>query len=84
MLAYDLCERGLKLMNVFDSTVATELGRTMAAGFLLAAAIAAGAFFIFLCVQLYRVIMNLRSRQVRRISSTPREVKNSRQKLSET
>ena len=65
LFAFDVCERGVQLVNPFSSIWASDFGEKMALGFIILAGLSAGMFFMFICYMLYRVSMILSAKQVR-------------------
>jgi hypothetical protein len=65
LFIFDMCERGVQLRNPFYSIWDTDIGTNFAMGFIILAALSAGAFFLVLCYMIYRVFMTISEKQVR-------------------
>lgn len=59
LLLFDVCERGVQLVNPFYSIWVTNLGTQMALGFIILAGISACLYFVFLCYMIFRVFRNI-------------------------
>lgn len=59
LLIFDLCERGVQLVNPFYSIWATPTGTHFALSFVILAGISASMYFIFLCYMIWRVFKNI-------------------------
>ncbi len=63
LFLFDLWERALQLRSCFETIWASETGAAAGLAAYVAASLAAGAFFLFLCYKAYRVLMSLRQKQ---------------------
>lgn len=59
LLIFDLCERGVHLVNPFYSIWVTPLGTNLALTFVICAGLCAGIYFFFLCYMIWRVFKNI-------------------------
>lgn len=59
LLIFDLCERGVHLVNPFSSIWITPLGTNLALTFVICAGLCAGIYFLFLCYMIWRVFKNI-------------------------
>ncbi|CAG9767063.1 unnamed protein product [Ceutorhynchus assimilis] len=59
LLIFDLCERGMHLVNPFSSIWVTPLGTNLALTFVICAGLCAGIYFLFLCYMIWRVFKNI-------------------------
>ncbi|EFA07787.1 Protein wntless-like Protein [Tribolium castaneum] len=59
LLVFDLCERGIQLVNPFYSIWVTPVGTNLALSFIILAGISASMYFIFLCYMIWRVFKNI-------------------------
>ncbi|XP_030764596.1 protein wntless [Sitophilus oryzae] len=59
LLIFDLCERGVHLVNPFYSIWVTPLGTNLALTFVICAGLSAGIYFAFLCYMIWRVFKNI-------------------------
>ncbi|CAH1100624.1 unnamed protein product [Psylliodes chrysocephalus] len=59
LLIFDLCERGVQLVNPFYSIWVTPVGTNLALAFIILAGISAGLYFLFLCYMIWRVFKNI-------------------------
>lgn len=59
LLFFDLCERGVQLVNPFYSIWVTPIGTNLALSFIILAGISASLYFIFLCYMIWRVFKNI-------------------------
>lgn len=59
LLIFDLCERGVQLVNPFYSIWVTPIGTNLALTFIILAGISASMYFIFLCYMIWRVFRNI-------------------------
>ncbi|XP_023014483.2 wnt ligand secretion mediator [Leptinotarsa decemlineata] len=63
LLIFDLCERGVQLVNPFYSIWVTPVGTNLALSFIILAGISAGIYFIFLCSMIWRVFQNISTKR---------------------
>ncbi|KAK3749215.1 hypothetical protein QZH41_018268 [Actinostola sp. cb2023] len=63
LLVFDICERGYQLHNPFFSIWATKLGSDIAYGFIISATVCACVYFLFLCVMVVKVFLNIRGKK---------------------
>ncbi|XP_050298896.1 protein wntless [Anthonomus grandis grandis] len=59
LLIFDLCERGMHLVNPFYSVWISPLGTNLALSFVICGGLCAGIYFIFLCYMVWRVFKNI-------------------------
>ncbi|ENN71131.1 protein wntless [Dendroctonus ponderosae] len=59
LLVFDLCERGIHLVNPFHSIWVTPIGTNLALTFVICAGLSVGVYFIFLCYMIWRVFKNI-------------------------
>nr|NVI79999.1 wntless [Cucujiformia] len=59
LLIFDLCERGVQLINPFYSIWVTPIGTNLALSFIILAGISACMYFIFLCYVIWCVFKNI-------------------------
>ncbi|VEN40780.1 unnamed protein product [Callosobruchus maculatus] len=59
LLIFDLCERGVQLVNPFYSIWVTPIGTNLALSFIILAGISACIYFIFLCYMIWKVFRNI-------------------------
>lgn len=59
LLIFDLCERGIQLINPFYSIWVTPIGTNLALTFIILAGISASMYFVFLCYMIWRVFRNI-------------------------
>nr|NVI79860.1 wntless [Cucujiformia] len=59
LLIFDLCERGVQLVNPFYSIWVTPVGTNLALTFIILAGISACLYFIFLCYMIWCVFKNI-------------------------
>lgn len=59
LLVFDLCERGVQLINPFYSIWVTPIGTNLALSFIILAGISACLYFIFLCYMIWKVFRNI-------------------------
>lgn len=59
LLIFDLCERGIQLVNPFYSIWVTRIGTSLALTFIILAGLSAGLYFLFLCYMIWRVFKNI-------------------------
>nr|NVI79995.1 wntless [Cucujiformia] len=59
LLIFDLCERGVQLVNPFYSIWVTPVGTNLALSFIILAGISASMYLIFLCYMIWRVFKNI-------------------------
>ncbi|RZC36879.1 wntless [Asbolus verrucosus] len=59
LLIFDLCERGVQLVNPFYSIWVTPVGTNLALSFIILAGISASMYFLFLCYMIWRVFKNI-------------------------
>lgn len=59
LLIFDLCERGIQLVNPFYSIWVTRIGTNLALTFIILAGLSAGLYFLFLCYMIWRVFKNI-------------------------
>nr|MBE5727736.1 wntless [Cucujiformia] len=59
LLIFDLCERGVQLVNPFYSIWVTPVGTNLALSFIILAGISACLYFVFLCYMIWRVFKNI-------------------------
>ncbi|CAG9831775.1 unnamed protein product [Diabrotica balteata] len=59
LLIFDLCERGVQLVNPFYSIWVTPVGTNLALAFIILAGISACLYFVFLCYMVWRVFKNI-------------------------
>lgn len=59
LLVFDLCERGVQLLNPFYSIWITPIGTNLALSFIILAGISACLYFIFLCYMIWKVFRNI-------------------------
>nr|NVI79988.1 wntless [Cucujiformia] len=59
LLIFDLCERGVQLLNPFYSIWVTPIGTNLALSFIILAGISACLYFMFLCYMIWRVFKNI-------------------------
>nr|NVI79934.1 wntless [Cucujiformia] len=59
LLVFDLCERGVQLVNPFYSIWVTPIGTNLALSFIILAGISACLYFVFLCYMIWRVFKNI-------------------------
>nr|NVI79997.1 wntless [Cucujiformia] len=59
LLIFDLCERGMQLVNPFYSVWVTPLGTNLALTFIILAGLSAGIYFLFLSYMIWRVFKNI-------------------------
>ncbi|XP_066137482.1 protein wntless [Euwallacea fornicatus] len=59
LLIFDLCERGMHLVNPFSSIWITPLGTNLALTFVICAGLCAGIYFLFLCYMIHKVFKNI-------------------------
>nr|NVI79969.1 wntless [Cucujiformia] len=59
LLIFDLCERGVQLINPFYSIWVTPIGTNLALTFIILAGISACLYFLFLCYMIWRVFKNI-------------------------
>lgn len=59
LLIFDLCERGVQLINPFYSIWVTPIGTNLALSFIILAGISAGMYFVFLCYMIWKVFKNI-------------------------
>lgn len=59
LLIFDLCERGIQLVNPFYSIWVTPIGTNLALTFIILAGISASMYFIFLCYMIWRAFRNI-------------------------
>nr|NVI79943.1 wntless [Cucujiformia] len=59
LLIFDLCERGVQLINPFYSIWVTPIGTNLALTFIILAGISACIYFIFLCYMIWSVFKNI-------------------------
>ncbi|CAG9817913.1 unnamed protein product [Phaedon cochleariae] len=63
LLVFDLCERGIQLVNPFYSIWVTPIGTNLALSFIILAGISASLYFFFLCYMIWRVFKNISVRR---------------------
>ncbi|XP_052101149.1 protein wntless homolog [Mytilus californianus] len=63
LFVFEMCERGMQLKNPFYSIWSSEIGSKLALAFIILAAVAATAYFLFLCVMIYRVFRNISAKK---------------------
>lgn len=63
LLIFDICERGIQLVNPFYSIWVTEVGTNMALSFIILAAVSAGIYFCFLVYRIWRVFCNISAKR---------------------
>lgn len=59
LLVFDLCERGIQLINPFYSIWVTPIGTNLALTFIVLAGLCASMYFIFLCYMIWKVFKNI-------------------------
>lgn len=59
LLIFDLCERGIQLINPFYSIWVTPVGTNLALTFIVLAGLCASMYFIFLCYMIWKVFKNI-------------------------
>lgn len=59
LLVFDLCERGVQLINPFYSIWVTPIGTNLALSFIILAGISACLYFMFLCYMIWKVFRNI-------------------------
>ncbi|KAJ8948043.1 hypothetical protein NQ318_003377 [Aromia moschata] len=59
LLIFDLCERGVQLVNPFYSIWVTPIGTNLALSFIILAGMSASMYFIFLCYMIWQVFKNI-------------------------
>nr|NVI79856.1 wntless [Cucujiformia] len=59
LLIFDLCERGVQLLNPFYSIWVTPIGTNLALTFIILAGISACLYFLFLCYMIWCVFKNI-------------------------
>nr|MBE5727713.1 wntless [Cucujiformia] len=59
LLIFDLCERGVQLVNPFYSIWVTPIGTNLALTFIILAGLSASLYFIFLCYMIWSVFRNI-------------------------
>lgn len=59
LLIFDLCERGVQLVNPFYSIWVTPIGTNLALSFIILAGISACLYFMFLCYMIWKVFRNI-------------------------
>nr|NVI79993.1 wntless [Cucujiformia] len=59
LLIFDLCERGVQLVNPFYSIWVTPIGTNLALSFIILAGISASLYFLFLCYMIWNVFRNI-------------------------
>ncbi|KAF7286486.1 hypothetical protein GWI33_005124 [Rhynchophorus ferrugineus] len=63
LLIFDLCERGVHLVNPFYSIWVTPLGTNLALTFVICAGLSAGIYFFFLCYMIWKVFANISTKR---------------------
>ena len=59
LFIFDMCERGVQLLNPFYSIWVTDLGTNLALTFIILAGISAGVYFFFLSYMIWKVFCNI-------------------------
>lgn len=59
LLIFDLCERGVQLVNPFYTIWVTPIGTNLALSFIILAGISACIYFVFLCYMVWNVFKNI-------------------------
>ncbi|XP_044741826.1 protein wntless [Chrysoperla carnea] len=59
LFIFDMCERGIQLINPFYSIWVTEIGTHLALSFIILAALSACMYFVFLCYMVWKVFCNI-------------------------
>ncbi|XP_044759758.1 protein wntless [Coccinella septempunctata] len=59
LLIFDLCERGVQLINPFYSIWVTPIGTNLALTFIILGGLSASLYFVFLCYMIWSVFKNI-------------------------